>query len=349
MGVRPMPTSPLPSLKLVAKLANVSLSTASRALHGSARLLPSTIAAVQEAARKVGYHTNPYIADTMRRVRTRQRSGHLGAIAYLTFHDGAAGWKTNSTYLRFHEGAEQRARELGFALDTIWACEPRMHAARLTTILKTRGIGGVVIGPRPTQPRPDLLEWGQFASASVGVPLPGVQLHQAGSHHARLLERALAVLSTRDYRRPGLVLLESQLSKTDPGWAATWHHWQARCAARCRVPMLVLPKFDEELVRRWMKRYRPDAVIGVEEKLAGVVQRSGARVPEEIAFVHLSRPERADAPAGMDQRPRAIGAAAIDLVANQIFSGEKGVATLPRILLVEGLWTEGWSVRLARE
>eukprot|EP01035_Chromulina_nebulosa_P012526 gene12526-16692_t len=249
----------------------------------------------------------------MRRVRTRQTSGHLGAIAYLTFHDSATGWKTNSTYLRFHEGAEQRARDLGFALDTIWACEPRMHARRHTAILQTRGIAGVVIGPRPTQPRPDLLEWSQFASASVGVPLPGVQLHQAGSHHARLLERTLVVLSAREYRRPGLVLLESQLSKTDPGWPATWHHWQAQGTARSRVPMLVLPTFDEEEVRRWMKRHRPDAVIGVEEKLAAVVQRSGRNVPEEVAFAHLSRPERADAPAGMDQRPRAIGAAAIDL------------------------------------
>lgn len=334
-----------PSLKAVARLAKVSLSTASRALHGHPRLLPETIRMVEAAARQIGYRANPFISDTMRRVRSRGSLGHLGAIAYLTFHESAQGWRRNSTYLRFHEGATQRARDLGFTLDTIWAREPRMHASRLTSILVARGIVGVVVGPRPVQPKPDFLNWTHFSVATVGVPLPEMQLHQAGSHHARLMAQTLDALEARSYRRPGLILLESQIPRVDPGWVSTWWHRQARLDGRRQVPLLVLPSLDEEKVTRWLRRHRPDVVIGLHEELVEIVRRLGRRVPEEIGFVHLSRPERADAPAGMDQRPRAIGAAAVDLVANQIFSGERGIATVPRVLLIEGEWIDGWSAR----
>lgn len=340
-----MPDASNPSLKAVARRAGVSLSTASRALHGHPRLLAATIEAVRAAAREVGYHANPFISDAMRRVRSRGRLGHLGAIAYLTFHDTALGWQRNPTYARFHEGALQRANDLGFSLDLIWAREPRLQAKRLTAILRARGIVGVVVGPRPVQPQADVIDWAQFSSASVGVPLPQVGLHQAGSHHARLMERMLAVLRDRGYRRPGLVLLEAQISKTDPGWVTTWYYRQRELPAARRVPLLVLPALQEKRVVQWATKYRPDVVIGVEEEIGRTLVRAGWRVPEEIGFAHLSRPERDNAPAGMDQRPRAIGAAAVDLVANQIFSGERGLAATPRVLLIEGEWVDGWSVR----
>ncbi len=342
-----MPAAITPSLKSIAQATGVSLSTVSRALQGNPRLKPETIAAVRAAAQAAGYRVNPFISDTMRRVRTRGRLGHFGAIAYLTFHDSVNGWQRNPTYLRFHEGAVRRAHDLGFSLDTIWACEPRLQPRRLTAILKARGIAGVVVGPRPVQPVADVIDWTKFPSASVGVPLPRVHLHQAGSHHARLMEQMLVALGERGYRRPGLVLLETQISKTDPGWVTTWVYRQQEMPAAQRVPLLVMSALQPKRIEQWVQRHRPDVVIGVEEEIGRMLAARGWRVPEEIGFAHLSRPERADAPAGMDQRPRAIGAAAVDLVANQIFSGERGLAEIPRVLLIEGEWIEGWSVRKA--
>lgn len=334
-----------PSLEKVARLAGVSVSTASRALNGHPRLLASTVAAVKTAARKVGYHTNPFISDAMRRVRCRTRVGHFGAIAYLTFHDSASGWQRNATYLRFHEGAARRASDLGFSLDLIWARQPDLDAKRLTAILRARGILGVIVGPRPKQPQSEVIDWSQFASASVGVPLPGLQLHRAGSHHPRVMEGLLEALAQRGYRRPGLVLLESQCSKTDPGWLTTWCFHQQNHPSRTRVPLLRLPALDPKAVVQWAQKHEPDVVIGVEEELATILSRHGFRIPEEIGFAHLSRPERPDAPAGIDQRPRAVGAAAVDLVVGQIFSDERGAPDAPHSLLIEGEWKDGWSLR----
>lgn len=334
-----------PTLQAVASLAKVSLSTASRALHGTARLRAATIARVQGAADRLGYRANPYISDVMRRVRGRGSAGHLGAIAYLTFHDTENGWRRNATYSRFHEGATQRAAALGFAHNTIWAREPRLTSQRLTTVLEARGIAGVIVGPRPDAIGPDLLEWSRFSCASVGVPLRSVRLHQAGSHHARLMEQLLASLAARGYQRPGLVLLQPQVSKSDPGWVATWVHREQRLPAARRVPMLVLPALEQREFERWLKRHRPDVVIGLELALITMLRNAGHEVPEQIGFAHLSRPERNDAPAGMDQCPREIGAAATELVVNQVLSNERGSPEVPRVTLIEGVWRDGWTAR----
>jgi DNA-binding LacI/PurR family transcriptional regulator len=231
------------------------------------------------------------------------------------------------------------------SLDLIWAREPRLQARRLTSILLARGINGVVVGPRPVQPRPEILDWARFSAASVGVPVPNVQLHQAGSHHARLMQHLLATLQARGYRRPGLVLLEAQISRSDPGWVAMWTYQQQALAPRHRVPLLALPAFQPRSIARWLDRHEPDVVIGVEAGLLDVLQRTGRRVPEDIGFAHLSRPEAPDAPAGMDQRPRDIGAAAVELVAAQVFAAERGLPASPRVMLVEAQWCDGWTVR----
>jgi hypothetical protein len=194
----------------------------------------------------------------------------------------------------------------------------------------------VIVGPRPGVVPPDFLNWSPFASASVGVPLPDIRLNQAASHHARGMERLLAALQQRGFRRPGLALLEAQVSRTDPGWVATWVHDQTRRASSERVPMLVSPTWRDDEIATWV-------VIGVDGALIEALQRGGWRLPDDIGFAHLSRPDLADAPAGIDQHPRAVGAAAVDLVADQLFSGERGLIETPRVLLIEPDWRDGWT------
>jgi LacI family transcriptional regulator len=295
----------------------------------------------------VGYRTNPLMGDIMRTVRRRGQDAHHGTLAYLTFHPTAESWRSNSTYARFYEGAQARAKTLGFSLDLIWARQRGLNSSRLTALLQARGITGVVIGPRPGVVLPDFLNWSKFASASVGVPLPDIRLNQAASHHARGMERMLVALQQRGFQRPGLVLLECQVSRTDPGWAATWAHDQARRAPCERVPMLVLPAWRDGEIAAWVRDHGPDVVIGVDAALIEVLQRSGWRLPDDIGFAHLSRPDAVNAPAGIDQHPRAVGAAAVDLVADQLFSGERGLIETPRVLLIEPDWRDGWTVPLA--
>ena len=340
-----MPPKSLPTLQTVAKLAGVSPSTVSRALRGHRLLNEETVERIRAVAERVGYHANPIISDLMRRVRSRGRLQNLGTIAYLTLHPTATAWRENTTYLEFHEGARRRAAELGFGLELIWAAQPELHARRLTQILKSRGIAGAIIGPRPGPIAPDILEWSQFSVAALGMPLLGVGLHRAGSYHVNNMERLLAALAARGYSRPGLALMSVQVSAADRGWLAAWELHQREVPALQRVPWLMLEGLSEEKFTTWFKRHRPDVVVGLQDEFAAWIRKTGVAIPREVGFARLSRPLTGDHAAGLHQFPGAIGAAAVDLVANQIFSNERGVPASPRALLIEGAWVDGWSAR----
>jgi LacI family transcriptional regulator len=71
------------------------------------------------------------------------------------------------------------------------------------------------------------------------------------------------------------------------------------------------------------------------------VGRAGARVPEEVGFVHLDRcTERRDC-AGLDQQPRYVGAAAVDLLAQRLLANERDLPVLGQQLLVDSVWVDG--------
>jgi len=329
------------SLQAVAAQAGVSPSTVSRALRNHSRISAPTIARVRTVAAELGYVPNPVIADLMRRIRRGGSRQILGTIAYLTFNVTEDAWRRSATYRSFYQGAEDRARELGFSVEPFWTRERGLNSKRLTHILVTRGIAGVIVGPRPVPPRIDILDWSKFAVASVGLPLPPeLPFHQASSHHARLMEQLLAALRHRHYRRPGLVLVGAQMSKTDPGWPATWVYRQQELPADRRVPLFSPAGLEAESFARWYRRYRPDVIIGLQEVLDFAV-RFGLRIPEQVAFAHLSRPAGPDGPAGMDQQGHKIGAGALDLVASQILSGERGIPETPRLLLTMARWVDG--------
>lgn len=337
-----------PTLRTVARAAGVSVSTVSRALRGHPLLNAGTVAAVRAAAVRLGYRANPLISDVMRRVRHRGRPQHLGTIAYLTFHATASAWRDNATYREFHDGAARRAAELGFGLELVWAREPHLAPQRLTAILRTRGIAGLIVGPRPTQTvGAELLDWSHFSAAVLGMPLRGVVHHRAGSFHANSMETLLAALGARGYRRPGLALLPEQAHTTDRGWLAAWDFFQHRLPTADRVPLLVPKATPEAAFARWWRRHRPDVVIGLQDEFVDWLRALGRRVPDDVGFARLSRPLVDGAPAGLHQFPAAIGMAAVDLVANQIFSGERGLPAIPRALLIEGRWCDGWSARRA--
>ena len=335
-----------PTLQTIAKHAGVSSSTASRALHGHPLLARETIHRVRAAAEALGYHANPLLSNVMRGVRARGRAVHLGAIAYLTFHDTPTAWRDNPTYNAFFEGARHRAHELAFSFEPVWAGERGLNTRRLTTILRNRGVAGVIVGPRPSAPTRAILDWEHFSIASVGRPLPGMVLHQAASHYLRTMERLLTALTARGYQRIGLALTRERVPPTDHGWLAGFSLYQQTLPPAQRVPLFVSDDYDPETLRRWIFAERPDVLIGQRADLVDqLLPVLGYRIPEELGYALLSRPDEPGAPAGMNQLPALIGSAATDLVANQIASGERGPPRHPRFVLVEGEWNDGPTVR----
>ena len=121
-----------PTLLQVAKLAGVSLKTASRVLNGEPYVAAATAARVQEAADQLGFRLN-VIA---RELRAGARSSSVGLI----ISDVA-----NPFYARIARGAERRLRAEGLQLITASSDEDPDTERQLTTEMLERRVSALLI------------------------------------------------------------------------------------------------------------------------------------------------------------------------------------------------------------
>lgn len=92
----------MPTLKDVARLANVDVSTVSRALNNTAHVHPTTKARILAAAKELGYRPNP-VAQGLRRGRQHTIAVLLPRLQLTIFAEIA-------------QGIEQEARRLGYSI-----------------------------------------------------------------------------------------------------------------------------------------------------------------------------------------------------------------------------------------
>jgi LacI family transcriptional regulator len=338
-------SQPLPTLATIATLVGCSTSTVSRALRGNRALPHTTIQKIRRMAKAVGYRPNPLVSDLMRRMRDSGRTAPRGTLAYLVFGPARDAWQQHLTFVGFYKGACTRAEELGFQLELFWADAPGLKGARLTQILRARGIAGVVVGPAPGLPRAPQLDWQYFSAVKVGVPFSELPLPCAVSNHFRGMLRVIEQLRTLGYRRLGLVLQEYQNLKTSGLWLAPFALHEKHIRPADRVAPLLLAKWRESDFARWFRAHRPEVVIGLRCELIAWLERLGQIVPEDVGFVHLDRCTEPGDFSGLDQKPREVGAAAIDLLVQRLLANERNLPSIAKQLLVDSIWIDGPTLR----
>ncbi|MEY4940241.1 MAG: hypothetical protein RIQ93_1976 [Verrucomicrobiota bacterium] len=333
--------TPAPTLATIAAAVGCSSATVSRALRGSHLLPQSTILKIQRAAQKLGYQRNPLLGELMRRVRRTGRPAPHSTLAFLFFGPTRLAWRRHLTFVGFFDGAKARAEELGFRLEGFWGDAPDLKPARLTQILRARGITGLLVGPTPGLPRAPKLDWTHFSAVKIGVPFPDLALSCAHANQYRGALQVIERLRAQGRRRIGLVLEEHQHLKTAGMWVAPLLLHQAQIRPAERVPPLILRRWREKDFIPWLRAHRPDVVIGLRCELVTWLERAGLRVPADVGFVHLDRCTEAGDWAGLDQRPHEVGAAAMDLLTQLLLADERNLPPTPKHLLVESVWVPG--------
>jgi LacI family transcriptional regulator len=107
--------------------------------------------------------------------------------------------------------------------------------------------------------------------------------------------------------------------------------------------MLIRPSLDQETVAEWVKRFRPDAVLG--GLPLAWLRATRLAIPREMGYADLNFDASMGDIAGVDQNPPAIGAAAVDLTVEQLYHNECGLPAIPKVVLIEGKWQPGGTVR----
>lgn len=338
------------SLAAIAKAAGVTPATVSYALRNKPGVSEVTRQRVQQIAEKLGYQPDSRVAAVMAATRGAATKMLL-PIVWLNNHTSEDAWRKYAYLRPYLQGAQQRANDLGFRLDEIWTKEPGMTAKRLSTILFSRGIEGVIVTQYLRHIR---LNWERFAAVAVHGQLVAPALPHVTADLSHNLFTAVKKLRRLGYRRIGICLeatLKNYAFVTLKPLARFLTETYAP-STKERIPPLYYPwgwgtdkRRDEGVeVIAWIKKYRPEAIICHSSMLLGWIKQAGFSVPDEIALVHLATDDDVSEWAGINSHRRVIGEIAVEQVVARIVNRQFGIPAVSRETLVRGEWHGGWTV-----
>ena len=332
------------TMKDVAREAGLSRSAVSLALRKDPSIPETTRQRVEAAARKVGYRPNPLISTLMANLRGTEHASrkYAATLAFLDLNTPDEPPIRAILHQKYFEGAKQRAAELGFVLERFTLEDPDMPPDRIRRILRNRGIRGMVIAPLKEVGEDFPFSLQHFAAVSLSHTTKEA-LHRCTPHHYANMKLALNHLRGKGFRRIGFCSSRFWDQRVRGLYAAAYLHSQQVEKAIRKMPICFFSQEDfAHDFAAWYERHRPEAIIsGVGPPFFDTFARMGLRVPEDVAFVSLTKAgEHADC-AGVDEGSEILGSMAVDSVTAQLHRNERGIPGTPKTILYEGVWCDG--------
>ena len=335
-----------PTLRDIGVKTGFHYSTVSLALRDHPRISDSTKQIIREAAEGLGYQPDAMLSSLCAYRLTKRPPKEQTVIAWITNHRTQTGWGMSACTRDYFDGASQRATERGYRVETFWLAEPGMTGQRMSRILWTRGVQGVLLPPQEhLTSRIDL----------HGIICPPVHLD--------------TLSSTR-------VCIWSQTMNTEP-WARSLPNWKrdptdesawSICVNMTNESITIgwPPISSSRLACRWninCRRWSSSSGIPGHSchglrvidrtRLSPGFRRSFAvsGVPATVyrtTSVSLTtRWMKKVSLSGMKKNSFQIGEMAVDLVIDMLHRNERGIPIYPYLLMVEGSWVEGNTLRPA--
>jgi LacI family transcriptional regulator len=335
----------------IARKVGVSKMTVSRALREDPVVSETSRRRILAAARELGYIPNPKLARLMAEMAlSRRRANSLGELAYITTEDSEWGWKQYHHQLSCYEGAKAEAKAYGYNLLPVWALSRRFSRGRLTELLWSRGVDGIIIPPlgRGMIGRTLDIDWERFPSVQIGATLAVPKLNLVRHNHYDGMTQTLLAMERLGHEVIGLCFSRDSDIRSYHRWAAAYLYWRTNRGFTHRT----LPTFhytagqvDPKALKAWIRRHKITGIIGMGMELVNTCLRIGLKVPDDIGISVLDRPGGESRVAGIDQRAAQIGSMAVDMLIMAVRKGAKGVPEHPLQTIVEGKWEPGDTLR----
>ena len=337
------------SLGEIARLAGVSRMTVSLALRNeSTRVSKKTRTTVLRIARKLHYAPDARINASMSLIRGARKKESL-PIAWLNTSLERDAWTRHGYLSPYFEGAKIRSAELGYELHDFWIREPKMTSRRISEILYHRGIRGVIICPPP-----ELgwlghirLNWDYFATVSFEKGFAAPSLPRVAQDHHYNMTLALKMLRRRGFRRIAVFLSAQTDRRSYHTCHAAVDYFQSKLPPAQRIPVFVHLKPDsvDRSFFDWMKKFRPDVVVGQHSQLIQWIEEAGFLVPDEVGCVHLSVDDDCTEWTGIWSRKREIGRMTVDAVVSMTQNNLFGLQKVVGDTLIRGRWHPGGTLQ----
>jgi LacI family transcriptional regulator len=335
-----MPTA-APTIRALARQLGLSRTTVSEALRGLPRIQPETAKRVCDAAKKAGYRANPMASAVMSQIRRSRAQAFRGGLAAVNIDESDRPLHSKRYHDELIDGARERAADLGYKLQTFLVGNNGTTVERLDGILRSRGIQGVLLLPAWQDPDFSRLDWSRYAGVYADYMIERPQLHAVSCDHYRSLMAAMPRLSRMGYRRPGMFLQRHADERLQHRWEGAFLAYERNHRNTGRIPPLVMDEFDRADFVRWFKRHKPDVVLGHWTQAIDWMKECGAKVPETAGFVSLNVTTETRACAGLDFRPRLLGARCAELLIAQLQRNERGIPSQASLTMIPALWRDG--------
>ena len=348
------------TLAEIAVKAGVHVTTVSLALRNHPRLPETTRRRIHALAEQMGYRPDPLLrALVAYRGRVMERR-NVPTLAYVTNWTTRWGWKKVTAHPDFFSGAEKMANQLGYKLEHFWVREAGLTQGRLSRILFSRGITGVIIASHGREMGDALqFDWPNFSAVKIDYFPHQPVLHNVTNNQCDIVRLAMQKVMAAGYRRIGFVMHRGWDHAVDHLWTAGFLVEQQHLKVRERVPAHIFPEpfpverwfhennaqvvADLPAFRQWLEKYRPEVVISKSDFVLPLFRKMGLRIPRDVAFVDVFLEKPDGVTAGVRQNHETVGAVAVEILAGQLQHNKFGVPEIPTTTFVEGTWFDGRS------
>lgn len=341
----PKPPANPPTLREIARRAGVSHTTVALSLRNHPSIPEATRERLRRLADGLGYRSNVLVSALMSQVRLKQHKSASEVVGFLTGGPTADDWKHHSYSVGCYEGARQRAQQLGMRVEPFWLGLGGASSSATCRMLHARAIHGNLIAPFPVPTYGHELDWAHMICVGLGYVFNMHALHRAVHNHFRSAFTAYEKLVGLGYQRIGLMLGQDENRRVHYQWLGGYLAAQNTMEAAKLTPLLTSVPGNQAQVKAWLRKMKPEVVIGFGPQQFLTLTQLGCRIPRDIAYValdveqtHLSHVEEVT---GINQNLSLIGATAIDILASQLYHNEQGLPQRPVFSMIEGYWVPG--------
>lgn len=325
------------TLETIAQKTGLAKSTVSMALRDHPRVAAATRQRVKETAQRLGYRPNAMVSSLMAHIRASRPRTAATPLAFLSSF-GRRGEIPHRVTTCSLAGARRRAQELGFQVEVFHLDEFGTRLDWLGSILRNRGVRGLLIGPGAQLPFRLSLDWEPFTGVAIGQTLLEPRLHVVTCHQYQVIMLALERLYEAGFRRIGVVLREETDQRTQGLFAAGYASFLEREEDLVRLPRLKWTEQPEDL-RRWCTENRPEAIITDGADVDPII--ADMEEATRPAFVHLDVPGDGHRFSGVNQNWDLVGAVAAEVLVASLQRNETGIPPTRQTVLIDGCWNEG--------
>ena len=335
------------TLKDIAHDAGLSVSAVSLALRNPKALPESTVKRVRDSAKRLNYSPDPAMS-ALAAHRSRLRVHRdFSVIALVANWSDKSEWIQRESAKKLMEGAESRARSLGYSLQYFWSRDHGASPRRFGDILINRGIRGIILAPFENPMERFDLPWDQFSVVSIERPFHYTNFHHVVPNYYADMLLAWEKLWEYGYRRIGLVLDADLANRVAHQWEAAHNFEQlSRGRKETVVPTLILgPNSGERDIANWMKECKPEVVISRSWTNCQIMVSLGYKVPEEIGYVSLNIVDDDPGVSGIHQCRDIMGEVAVDVLNSLLLISHRGPIKASIGSQVDGEWRDGKTIR----